>query len=557
MARMVPTPILPTQSPAEDRLYEALHDQLPDDVVVYHGIEWLRLGRRPEEGEADFLVAHPDLGLLVIEVKGGHLRYDPATRRWFRPSNRDKLVKDPFTQARNCMHWVKDELELVNGHQRWMPNLGYAVAFPDGEYTEQAHPNAPLSITLDRRDMDDLADRIERIMEVWHRDPRTFGPEGMDALEGVLGYRVEVLVPLGIRIEEAERKTVTFTPEQAYVRDLLRRIPRAAVTGTAGSGKTLLALETARWLAAQGHRTLVTCFNKRLGAYLAQATADLEGVWAVHFHELAYQVALRAGTIEPFDPSHRAPDNDPYFTETLPDALTEAASALPDPFDAIVVDEGQDFRDRYWGALLALHASPDAGPLYAFADDNQNIYGGGSLPFTPSEVLPPIRSNMRNSREIQEFIAALYRKTDGAEPPLVDGESHGPVRIVPYHATDEVEPTVRELVRGLTERQGVALTDIVLLTPSRASKSAIRNNEMLGDLPLADERTEGKLEASSLHGFKGMERPVVILAELGERGESHLVEYLYVGGSRARYQLHLVARDDLAARLAELPGTRM
>ena len=81
----------------------------------------------------------------------------------------------------------------------------------------------------------------------------------------------------------------------------------------------------------------------------------------------------------------------------------------------------------------------------------------------------------------------------------------------------------------------------------RAEKSALRKDGRLGDLPLAEVPTDGALLTSSLQGFKGLERPVVILAELGERGDTRLVEYLYVGGSRARYQLVLVAREPLAA----------
>ncbi|CAN5754853.1 hypothetical protein BH18ACT17_BH18ACT17_14000 [soil metagenome] len=258
--------MLPVQSGAEQLLYEALRDQLPADFTCYHGIEWLHLGGRPQEGEADFLIVHPELGVLVLEVKGGQLTYDPPTRTWKRQGD-PKPVRDPFAQAQRCMHWLKRELEHLP--KKWMPSLGYGVAFPNGEYKEQAHPNAPLDLVVDHRDMGELAARIPKLMRRWQRDDRAFGAEGMRALDQVLGYRVEVLVPLGSRIDEAERRTIDLTPQQSYVRDLLRRPGRFGVTGTAGSGKTIIAIETARWLAKQGHRTLVTCFNKRLATHLA------------------------------------------------------------------------------------------------------------------------------------------------------------------------------------------------------------------------------------------------------------------------------------------------
>ena len=84
MARMVPFPMLPTDSAAERRLYEGFLEQLEDAYVVFHSVDWVLGGRRgtPEQGEADFVIAHPEDGLLVLEVKGGDVRYDPERRRW-------------------------------------------------------------------------------------------------------------------------------------------------------------------------------------------------------------------------------------------------------------------------------------------------------------------------------------------------------------------------------------------------------------------------------------------------------------------------------------------
>ncbi len=116
MAHMIPTPMLPTESRAEQKLYEGLRDQLPDDVVVYHGIKWLQLGDRAREGESDFLVADPRRGILCIEVKGGALSFDPTTRTW--QQNGRPLKKDPFAQAQESIHWVEQRMRTVPGWQR-------------------------------------------------------------------------------------------------------------------------------------------------------------------------------------------------------------------------------------------------------------------------------------------------------------------------------------------------------------------------------------------------------------------------------------------------------
>ena len=108
MARMVPFPMLPTESSAERRLYEGFLEQLSDEYVVYHSVDWVMAPRpgagleQPEQGEADFVIAHPEDGVLALEAKGGTLRYDPATRRWTQSgrSGGHTLQKDPFEQAK-------------------------------------------------------------------------------------------------------------------------------------------------------------------------------------------------------------------------------------------------------------------------------------------------------------------------------------------------------------------------------------------------------------------------------------------------------------------------
>ena len=61
MARMVPSPMRPTESTAESYLYVKFERELPDDVVVVHGARWVgeRFGRRGEDGEADFVILDP------------------------------------------------------------------------------------------------------------------------------------------------------------------------------------------------------------------------------------------------------------------------------------------------------------------------------------------------------------------------------------------------------------------------------------------------------------------------------------------------------------------
>lgn len=119
-----------TESKAERRHYEVFRDQLPPEVVVFHHVPWQvrkpRGGAR--DGEADFVVVVPDAGVLVIEVKGGRIRYDGEGQQWY---SNDHPIKDPFEQATAGKHSLFSFLrEQPYWRSRWL-TLGHAVAFPD------------------------------------------------------------------------------------------------------------------------------------------------------------------------------------------------------------------------------------------------------------------------------------------------------------------------------------------------------------------------------------------------------------------------------------------
>lgn len=69
-------------------------------------------------------------------------------------------------------------------------------------------------------------------------------------------------------------------------------------------------------------------------------------------------------------------DFDDYFSVRLAEQLITAVDLLGPLYDAIVVDEAQDFLENWWLPLQLLLSDPDNGILYLFYDDNQNIYGG-------------------------------------------------------------------------------------------------------------------------------------------------------------------------------------
>lgn len=547
---MVPFPMLPTESAAERRLYEGFLEQLDDPYVVYHSVDWVMAPRpglpleQPEQGEADFVIAHPEDGVLALEAKGGTVRYDPGARRWTQSghSGAHQLEKDPFEQAEGEIRSLVRIIELQGGYGRWKPSFGHGVALPDGTYDRAAHEGAPAEIVIDRDDMDRLAERVREVMAFWKRPGPTFGTEGMDALAFALGYRVEVRTPLRIDFDDEDKKIVELTDEQAWILSFVLHRRRAAVTGPAGCGKTLLAIDVATHLAEGGSRTLLTCVSERLAEYLRACTEGIGGLTVSTFQQLCTEMANEAGLTTPrVDPA----DGD-VLDRTLPDGLAAAARSLGPRFDAVVVDEAEDFREAWWPALLAMHEDPDEGTLYLFADDHRDPHGGGALPVEPEAICPPLPANLRNTRQIHEFVSVHF---DAENRPHAGGPPGRPVEVLDYRDAGELARLLEVVLTNLTEQEHLRLEDVAVLTPAGRDGSVLWAQRTFGRFRLSDRVEPGTVLWSDVHAFTGLERSVVILAELGERPGSDIPADVYLGGSRARNHLIVLATEDVARRL--------
>jgi superfamily I DNA/RNA helicase len=335
----------------------------------------------------------------------------------------------------------------------------------------------------------------------------------------------------------------------------------------AGSVKTLLAAQKARRLAAQGFDVLLTCFNRPLAEFLAATVGRLERVEVSTFHRLSEQLGQEAGLIGP-EPAHDAA----YF-DALPDVLDRALKALPaHRYDAIVVDEGQDLDQEWWLPLLDLLRDRERGIVYVFGDANQDLYHARQ----PDELgvvmpeSPPVFSlteNRRSTKAIHDF-ALRFSQTDAdAPPPVALGPEGRPVEIFTY--TDGSAEGCRRVLgtalRRIIDAGRVPASDVVVLTPrSQRSSWLMRSDgssveawpyrlmpEYGPEGSVLPPPTKGnEVRVATIHRYKGLESPVIVLTEIdGRIPEEELVSLLYVGATRARSHLVLVASESLAALL--------
>jgi hypothetical protein len=544
MARMIPQPMHPdTQSPAERRLYAEFQDQLPPDFVAFHSVWWQLRDRVTgiRDGEADFVIAHPDHGILVLEVKGGRIRYDGRTGEWF---SNEHQIKDPFKQGREAKYSLLEKLkELSYWRNRWI-TVGYAVAFPDVAVKGDLRLDAPRELILDASDLTNLGtwvDQALRYLQGRRPDDSPLRATGISELIDLLSPSWDLQPLLATEILEEEQELTRLTEEQFIMLDFLGRHRRAAISGCAGSGKTTLAVEKARRLAEQDFKVLLTCFNVNLAEFLRSDETLPTRLDVTNFHKLASELSRQAGL------SHHGPRDNRFLDEVLPEQMMDAVDRLGAQYDAIIVDEGQDFRDNWWVPLQCLLQDPDRGIFYVFFDDNQNLYRTAQS--IPLELAPfSLTRNCRNTQHIHQTVMRFYRSD---QTPLAQGPVGRPVEVHTYNDMATLKRVLSQTLHRLVVNEGLPVQDIVILTPKGRERSSLWRLGMVGNFRLTEQWTtaSGEVFCSTIHSFKGLESPVVILAEIEPYAAQDLESLLYVGCSRACHHLIVLISTDLAGDL--------
>lgn len=180
----------------------------------------------------------------------------------------------------------------------------------------------------------------------------------------------------GLPFDERQKTFIFSRTESGYRR----------LKGPAGSGKSVVVAGRASQLLQTAKKLLVVSFNITLINYLQDLTvrvypkARKEATW-LNFHSLCKRICYDAGLQEEYaqlfiDAERKNldfPDNDTFC------ALVQKAFDIsePDKFDAILVDEGQDFNPQWWAILRQLLV--ENGEMLLVADTTQDIYESAKL----------------------------------------------------------------------------------------------------------------------------------------------------------------------------------
>jgi len=413
MATMIPDidPGL-IENSGEQRFYEAAAG-LPAAYTVYYSYKF-SAGEYAENPalifEADFIIVHPRLGYLVVEVKEGQYQY--FNNRWQKQLGRDfvDVETDPVKQAERAMYNILHKYKKETGKSYFPLKLKYAVCFPDcnrlaGNTPDNLNPESIL-----------LCDNLEKldaaIRAIFEREADRADEEAAAVLKKILAPSFKLFNTLEAEMQRyyssAEK---VLTEEQQRILDETAYDKRKIFLGAAGTGKTYIAMEKVRRLVKDHKRVLLTCFNRNLGELMRKDLADeiAAGLLkATNFHDLLMNFLVERGAGKAVPEDREAKSR--FFQVELPELAFNyiAELAEEDKYDVMVIDEGQDFREEWFMILQGLLKGGERGEFYIFADPSQTLFNADSDAFASFEVSRHcLTRNLRNTEAINSWLTEL------------------------------------------------------------------------------------------------------------------------------------------------------
>ena len=227
-------------------------------------------GKPRPKPELDFVVLIPDYGFLCMEVKSGRGRFAGSDNLWYAWEEQDVPDQSPFKQASTNMSILMARLakEFADPmHPVRQAPVRHSVLFPDLEVSGQGFP----CDVFDARHFSDNGVRLVReIQASFSQEYRRATPT-----KEILVEALEALLPqmsAQYSFSAIDSRLTELTEEQQRVLQLVATSPRCLIEGSAGTGKTFLAVELARARQNAGDNTLLVCHSGQLSHFLRKQT---------------------------------------------------------------------------------------------------------------------------------------------------------------------------------------------------------------------------------------------------------------------------------------------
>lgn len=515
-----------------------LEKELDDTYSVYHGVHWTNIEKHNYAiyGEIDFAVVGPSGKVLLIEQKNGTLiETDDGLQKKYS----DNVKKIPFQIARNADGLQNRLKKSIKDHSIYVDSLLYC---PDHKIKKIGTSGIDPDRIVDWNRKDQLVHIVKKILP-----PSEVNSLLCDELHQFLSDVLELVPEVNAIVGQTGR---LYTKVSGGLSEWAQKIEfspfRLRVIGTAGSGKTQLALSAFRESIKLGRKPLYICYNRSLADHISGIVP--RGGEVSGYHQFGDRIAKLQGT--PIDFKKPQP-----FLQ-MEKVLDNYVPTQDQMFDDLIVDEGQDFKNTWSENLMRLLRSNSK--VWWLEDPLQNIYSRDQISF---ENWVTIRSdaNYRSPKSILYAINQILHLNPSitAASPIEGGE----VELLEYtNESDLVTKTIQAIDRAV--EIGFNKKLISLLTFRGRDKSLFTPFTQIGAhtlrAPIKDafddagnqQFTDGEITTDSVHRFKGQSCPCVILTEIDfEELTENVKSRIFVGATRATIKLILVVSSSSLIKL--------
>ncbi len=566
MAKLLPPYIDKScKSTGEKMIFEIFkNNSFAKDWIILHSLNLSQHTVRLY-GEIDFLILIPRGGIFVMEVKGGDVKCVDGVWHFIdKFKNTYTSNVGPFNQARDAMFSLRSaiEKEFGRGHKFTKILSGFLCAFPHISFDKHSVEYEPWQI-LDKDSIQNGTENffknlVQQFIQK-HKGQRWFSEKDslpdtndLNLLCDFLRGDFERIRTVKERLTEFDKQVKTYTEEQFRILDSIQLNERSVTQGSAGTGKTMIAIESAVRAAAEGKTVFLTCYNRLIGEWMQKQVEEWKDKITVSsLHSYLFEQS------KGFDYDKTQDSKQDFYSKYLPTLLKDIyQKGINKKFDKLIVDEGQDLiREKY----LNLFDSMVTGGL---ANGNWEIYGDFErqaifAQLSKEEMLSLINKNSqptkfllkincRNTKQVGEETSLI---SGFEKPPFLLEHLEGiPVEYIFYKDDAEQKKLLGEQLKKLSENK-LPLHELIIVSPRKFENSC--SNSFSGftikEIKNTNEiaATQNFFGFATVQSYKGMECNYVVITDIEDLISEVAKSLLYVGMSRARYGLILLISESM------------
>jgi len=522
---------------AEKKVFEQLK-RISDSYDIFYSRKFITdgIGKKPEY-EVDFIIAIPEKAIICLEVKGGVINYSGSKDEW--SQNSRVMAKRPDSQASSATHaLIKGFSELIGDMA-----VGWGLCFPDGDLGSKALPTSidsnqiidQLGILHADKALEYLFDFIKKQNSHRQGAKRWMYNKFKTQLLRDIGF-VQVL---STRVKYNERSFIELTNTQITVFNRLKANKNIITTGPAGSGKTIIAKTLAKDLLSEDKKVLFLCFNRTLANKIRYDFDRNEtGIEVATFHSFARKI------IDTYDTAwwKENSTSEDFWELDVPVKLEECLPFYKDTFDAIIIDEGQDFKELWFELIFNL--GNNGSSKHVFMDEMQDIFGHYTkIPNEETFIKYNLPENCRNTKTIVNYLSEIVSKKIETFDDSPKGEA---VVIKSFKNQTEQQKYLLDEIKSLTIEQGISAEQILVLLNTGKAESCLAATTKAGKLEIKALDNKGRFQKgainyTTINTFKGLEADIVFIVDVNEIPLKQKHEKLYTEASRAKHKLYVLA----------------